>query len=169
MGTIAILIDEDFEDSEYTTPAQALKEAGHHITHIGLQKGTVVKGKKEQTPVTIDQSVNESSADDFDALLIPGGYSPDRLRAHSEPVEFVRSFAETDKPIFAICHGPQLLITANLLDGRTLTGYTSIAQDIKNTGATFLDEEVVVDQNLVTSRTPKDLPAFCKACVNQLK
>lgn len=168
MAKIAVIIDKDFEDSEYTQPVEALKKAGHEIVQVGLKEGDIVKGKKKQTPVTIDQNVKSASADLFDALLIPGGYSPDNLRAHPEAVNFAYQFMASKKPVFSICHGAQLLITADTLKGRTLTGYTSIAQDIKNAGAEFVDQEVVVDKNLVTSRNPSDLPAFCKACVDML-
>jgi protease I len=165
---IAVIIADMFEDSEYTHPATAFKLAGHELVHIGMEKGAVVKGKKEQTPVTIDLGVKDASVKDYDALLIPGGYSPDKLRAHDEPVKFVRDFFETGKPVFAICHGPQLLITADVLRGRTATGYKSIAQDLKNAGVNYKDEEVVVDQNLVTSRTPKDLESFTDASLKLL-
>jgi protease I len=106
--------------------------------------------------------------DDFDALLIPGGYSPDKLRVYEEAVRFVKDFVESGKPVFTICHGPQLLITAQVLKGRTITGYTSIIQDIKNAGATFVDADVVVDKNLISSRTPADLPSFIAAALNAL-
>ncbi len=169
MAKVAVIIDKDFEDSEYLQPAEALKNSGHEIVHVGLKEGEEVKGKKEQTPVRIDQSVKNATADDFDALLIPGGYSPDNLRAHREAVDFALQFMNAKKPVFSICHGAQLLITADALKGRTLTGYVSIAQDIKNAGAKYLDREVVIDENLITSRHPGDLPAFCKACVNKLR
>jgi protease I len=168
MSTVAVIIDDWFEDSEYTEPAKAFKEAGHTLVHVGLEKGAEVKGKKDGTPVAIDVPVAEADASDFDALLIPGGYSPDKLRAHDAAVTFTRSFMDSDKPVFAICHAPQLLITADALRGRTLTGWTSIIQDIKNAGADFIDSEVVVDDNLVSSRNPGDLPAFIAASLKKL-
>jgi deglycase len=169
MAHIAVIIDDMFEDSEYTEPAEAFKAAGHKLTHIGLKKNTSVKGKTKGTKVKIDKSVNEISAKDFDALLIPGGYSPDHLRADEAAVEFVKKFFESNKPIFAICHGPQLLITAQVLKGRKVTGWKSISQDIKNAGAQFLDQEVVEDGNLITSRHPGDLPMFISALLSRLK
>jgi deglycase len=169
MAHIAVIIDDMFEDSEYTEPAEAFKVAGHKLTHIGLKKNTSVKGKTKGTKVKIDKSVNEISAKDFDALLIPGGYSPDHLRADEAAVEFVKKFFESNKPIFAICHGPQLLITAQVLKGRKVTGWKSISQDIKNAGAQFLDQEVVEDGNLITSRHPGDLPMFISASLKRLK
>jgi len=168
MAKIAVIIDKDFEDSEYKEPVNAFKEAGHEIVHIGIEKGKIVKGKKEGTSVEIELSADDANSESFDALLIPGGYSPDLLRAHSGPVQFARKFMDSGKPVFCICHGAQLLITAEVLENRKLTGWKSIIQDIKNAGGHFLDQEVVVDQNLVTSRYPDDLPQFCKACLEKL-
>jgi protease I len=119
--------------------------------------------------VVIDKDIKDVSVDDFDALFIPGGYSPDKLRAHDKAVEFVKGFAEAKKPIFAICHAPQLLISANVLKGRSITGYKSIIQDIKNAGAKFTDEAVVIDDNIVSSREPDDLPAFIEESLNMLE
>jgi protease I len=160
MAKVAVLIDGMFEDSEYTSPAKAFKDAGHELVHVGLKEGKEVKGKKQQSSVIVDRAVKDVSVADFDALLIPGGYSPDRLRAHEEVVSFVKEFMESGKPVFAICHAPQLLITAQVLQGRKVTGWKSISQDIKNAGAEYLDQKVVVDRNLVSSRHPGDLPAF---------
>lgn len=168
MAKIAVLITDMFEDLEYTSPAAAFTNAGHQIVHVGLKAGEVVRGKKEGTEVKIDHSVKESRADAFDALLIPGGYSPDKLRVDADAVEFVRRFMQAEKPVFSICHAPQILITAQVLDGRTITGWKSIIQDIKNAGAEFIDREVVVDNNLVSSRSPADLPAFSQACLEKL-
>jgi protease I len=158
-----------FEDSEYSKPVNAFKKAGHKIIHVGLKEGEVVKGKKKGTPVKIDKAVTGVSVDDFDALLIPGGYSPDILRANEEAVKFTKEFTESGKPIFSICHGPQLLITAQALKGRKITGWKSIIQDIKNAGAEFIDQEVVEDDNLVSSRHPGDIPAFIKKSLKKLK
>ncbi len=169
MSRIAVLIDEMFEDSEYTQPAEAFKAEGHNLTHIGLEKAKTVKGKRNETPVQIDKDIKDTAVSDFDALLIPGGFSPDKLRAHDEAVEFVKTFMESEKPVFAICHGPQLLISADVLKGRKVTGWKSIVQDIKNAGAEFLDQEVVEDGNLVSSRKPDDLPAFIRVCLSKLK
>jgi protease I len=169
MSKIAVIIADLFEDSEYTEPVKTFKEKGHTIVHVGLKKGENVRGKKEGTEVRIDLSVNDVSVNDFDALLIPGGYSPDKLRAHDEPVRFVRDFVESGKPVFAICHAPQLLITADVLKGRKITGWKSIVQDIKNAGAQFIDQKVVEDGNLVSSRHPGDLPEFIAASLAKLK
>ena len=168
MARIAILIADLFEDCEYLQPAAAFRESGHDIVHIGLKSGESVTGKKEQTPVIIDAAAAEVDPADFDALFIPGGYSPDKLRTDADAVRFVRSFMEAGKPVFAICHGPQLLITACVLAGRRVTGWKSIIQDIANAGGIFTDKEVVIDGNLISSRNPQDLPAFSSACLEML-
>jgi protease I len=169
MSKIAVLITDLFEDVEYTKPAAAFRNAGHDLIHIGLQAGKTVKGKKAGTPVTIDKAVKDVSIDDFDALLIPGGYSPDKLRVDDTAVNFVKAFVESNKPVFAICHAPQLLITARVLTGRKITGWKSIIQDIKNAGAKFIDQEVVEDGNIISSRQPSDIPAFIKASLAKLQ
>ncbi len=168
MAVVAILIADMFEDAEYTRPAGAFSDAGHTLVHLGLEAGQVVKGKKEQTPVTVERAVEDADVTEYDALLIPGGYSPDKMRAHEAPVRFVRRFMQSEKPVFAICHAPQLLITADQLSGRRVTGWRSIVQDIKNAGARFEDSEVVEDGNLISSRGPADLDAFVDACLRRL-
>lgn len=169
MKQIAVILTDLFEDSEYVRPVEAFQAEGHTIIPIGLQANTTVKGKKEQTPVQIEKAITEVSVDDFDALLIPGGFSPDQLRGDENAVAFVRQFVESRKPVFSICHGPQLLITADVLKGRTITGWKSIVQDIKNAGANFVDETVVEDGNLISSRNPGDLDAFIAASLEKLK
>lgn len=169
MSNIAVIIDDLFEDSEYVEPVKAFKEKGHKVITVGMKPGERVHGKKDGTEVHIDLAVRDASSNDFDALLIPGGYSPDRLRAHEEPVEFVKRFFNSGKPVFSICHAPQLLITADVLRGRKITGWKSIVQDIKNAEARFVDEKVVEDGNLVSSRQPGDLPEFIAACLARLQ
>jgi protease I len=168
MARIGVLIENMFEDSEYKKPAAAFKKAKHELVHIGVKKG-IVKGEKTDMKVKVEKAARDVTAGDFDALFIPGGYSPDRLRSHDEVVAFVKQFAATGKPIFFICHGAQLLITADLLKGRRVTGWKSIIQDIKNAGAEYLDQEVVEDGNFISSRYPADIPAFIKASLNKLK
>jgi protease I len=119
MARIAVLIDDAFEDSEYSRPAEAFRQAGHDLIHLGLTKGATVKGKKSGTAVTIDAPIEGAGVDPYHALFIPGGYSPDRLRAHDEAVDFVRRFVRSKRPVFLICHASQLLITADVLRGRT--------------------------------------------------
>jgi protease I len=167
---IAVVVTDHFEDSEYTEPAKAYQEAGHQLTVLENEKGKTVKGKQGQETIKVDAPIDEVNADDFDALFIPGGFSPDILRADDKFVTFTKKFMDDNKPVFAICHGPQLLITAETLKGRDVTGYKSIAVDLKNAGANFHDKEVVVCGNqLVTSRTPDDLPAFTRESLNLLK
>jgi len=156
---IATLITNLFEDVEYTEPAQAFKEAGHEIITIDKQSGNQVTGKNGAT-VNIDKSIDEVHPSDFDALLIPGGFSPDLLRDDDRFGEFAKAFIQDGKPVFAICHGPQVLIDTALLEGVDITGYKSIRNDLKNAGANYKDEEVVISNNIVTSREPKDIPAF---------
>jgi protease I len=168
MSKVAVTITDMFEDSEYAQPAAALKQAGHELIHVGLQSGVTVKGAKQGTPVKVDKTAREVKVDDFDALLIPGGYSPDKLRVDDHVVGFVKDFVASGKPVCLICHAPQLLITAQVLRGRKITGWKSLIQDIKNAGAEFIDQEVVEDGNLISSRSPADLPAFIRACLKKL-
>lgn len=168
MSKIAVIITDMFEDSEYEKPAEAFKKAGHELVHVGLKDGETVRGKREGTPVKIDRPVKGVSIDDFDALFIPGGYSPDKLRVDEDAVKFAKKFVESGKPVLTICHAPQLLITAQVLKGRKITGWKSIVQDIKNAGAKFIDQEVVEDRNLISSRSPADLSAFIEASLKKL-
>ncbi|HPA15794.1 MAG TPA: type 1 glutamine amidotransferase domain-containing protein [Desulfobacterales bacterium] len=169
MSKVAVIITDMFEDSEYTEPAKAFTKAGHQLVHIGLKAGSIVKGKKNQTPVQIDKAVRNVIARDFDALLIPGGYSPDKLRVDERAVQFAKEFVESGKPVFVICHAAQLLISADVIRGRKITGWKSIIQDIKNAGAEFIDQAVVEDGNLISSRDPGDLPLFIKASLERMK
>lgn len=168
MATIAVIIANLFEDAEYEEPVKAFLRAGHRIVHVGIKAGDTVKGLKKDTPVVIDRSVIDLRTDDFDALLIPGGYSPDGLRGHEEAVRFAREFVKSGKPVLVICHGPQLLINARVVKGRKMTGWKSIKEDLVNAGAEFLDQEVVEDGNIISSRSPRDLPAFIKASLKRL-
>jgi protease I len=169
MAKIAAILEDMFEDAEFTKPVEKFKKSGHEVTVVGLKAGKTLTGKKNDTKVRVDKSLKKVSPDDFDALLIPGGYSPDKLRTHKEAVDFVKDFMEKNKPVFSICHGPQLLITAQVLEGRKITGWKSIIQDIKNAGAEFIDQEVVVDDNLVSSRNPWDIPAFLSESLKKLE
>ena len=168
MARIAVLLGDMFEEVAYTEPVKAFRKDGHEIVHVGVKKNRTVKGKKKGTPVKIGSAVKDTRVDGFDALLIPGGYSPDKLRVDEDAVAFAREFVKSAKPVFSICHGPQILITADVLRGRKVTGWKSIIQDIKNAGAEFIDQEVVEDGNLVSSRQPDDIPAFVGACLKKL-
>jgi protease I len=169
MKRIAVLITDLFEDVEYAEPAEAFRKAGHAVVTVSLTKGTTVTGKTLHSKVHIDQAVKDVAVGDYDALFIPGGYSPDKLRVDPAAVEFVRSFVSSGKPVLGICHAAQLLISARVLQGRRTTGYVSIIQDIKNAGAEFVDAEVVEDGNLLFSRNPKDISAFVRASLRKLK
>lgn len=170
MAKIATVLTNMFEDSEYADPAKAFQDAGHEVVTIENEAGTVVKGMKKGTPVRIDKGINEVKPEDFDALFIPGGFSPDQLRADDRFVKFAKAFMDADKPVFAICHGPQLLITAKALEGRDATGYKSIRVDMEYAGTKFHDKEVVVCHNqLVTSRQPEDIPAFNREALKLLE
>lgn len=166
---IAVLITDEFEDSEFTSPAEAFRKAGHDVVTIEMEAGKTVKGKKGEASITIDKAIDEVKPDEFDALLLPGGHSPDTLRGDDRFVTFTRDFVNSGKPVFAICHGPQLLISAEVVRGRKLTTVKPIVIDLKNAGADFYDQEVVIDNNqLVTSRTPDDLPAFNREALRLL-
>jgi protease I len=168
MAKIAVIVTDMFEDVEYSMPVEAFRRAGHEIVNVGLVAGSVVTGKKDGSTVRIDRAVTGLGADEFDALFIPGGYSPDKLRVDDDAVRFVREFMELAKPVLSICHAPQILITARTLMGRRITGYKSIIQDIKNAGAEFVDRAVVEDGNLVSSRNPGDLAPFIEASLGKL-
>jgi protease I len=161
---IAVLAENGFEESELTSPVQRLKEEGATVHIISSKAGAIraMKDDKNWTiEVAVDKILREVSADQYDALLLPGGVlNPDKLRQSEDAINFVKAFFEAGKPVAAICHAPQILITAELVKGRKLTSFPTVRVDLVNAGANWVDEEVVVDQGLVTSRSPKDLPAF---------
>lgn len=161
---VAVALANNYEDIEATSPIEALEKAGAEITIVGIEKGEIT-GKKGDTQ-TAETTFADVSPDDFDMLLIPGGSSPENLRIDDSAVAFTREFANTGKPVATICHGAQLLISAKVVTGRTLTSVNKIRDDVVNAGGLYVDEEVVVDGNLITSRIPSDLPAFNKAIVN---
>jgi protease I len=168
MANVAFILADMYEDSEFTEPWQRLREAGHQTAVVGLRRGAEVTGKKGHGTVT-DLAIAEARADEFDALVIPGGYSPDMLRVDQAMVTFTREFVQSGKPVAAICHAGWMLAEADVARGRRMTSVRNIRTDLVNAGATWVDEEVVVDANLITSRTPADLPAFCDALLKQLK
>lgn len=165
---VACLLDTDFEDSEYRQPREQLTGAGHDVVVIGREGGATLTGKKGDVTARVDMPVGEARPEAFEALLIPGGYSPDHLRADLRFVAFTRAFFDDVRPVFAVCHGPQLLITARVVQGRRMTAWVTIQDDLRQVGADVVDEEVVVDGNLVTSRQPADLEAFSRAAVAML-
>ncbi|WP_040985004.1 type 1 glutamine amidotransferase domain-containing protein [Oceanobacillus jeddahense] len=164
---VAVIVTDMVEEIELTDPAKAYKDAGHSVEIISDEAGKVIKGKNGEE-IKADKGIEEVNASDYDALLVPGGFSPDLLRINPKNGDFAKAFIEADKPVFAICHGPQFLVETDLLKGRELTSFVSVRKDLENAGATVKDEEVVVDQNLVTSRTPDDLPAFNREALKLL-
>jgi len=168
IARVVILAGEGFEDSEPGVPCERLSEAGHEVAIAGSRRGDTVHGKRGEHEVQIELSAAEIAVDDFDALVIPGGQGPDHLRLDPGSVALTRSFMDSGKPVAAICHGPQLLIEVDTLRGRTLTSWPSVRKDLLNTGAHRVDQPVVRDGNLITSRKPADLDAFCTALLQQL-
>ncbi len=165
---VALLVDDEFEDRELTGPLEALRAAGAEVVIIGPTRGASYRGKRGQAVVTADLAAGEARMADFDALVVPGGHAPDRMRLRHAMVDLARDAMEAGKPVAAICHGPQLLISANVLRGRTLTCWPSIAVDVKNAGGLYVDRPVVEDGNLITSRKPDDVPAFSEALIRAL-
>ncbi|WP_068615863.1 type 1 glutamine amidotransferase domain-containing protein [Paenibacillus tuaregi] len=168
MSKVAFLLANQFEDSEMQVPYDEIKKAGHEVEVIGLKAGETLKGKQGKAEYTTDKAVSEVKAEDYDAVVIPGGSSPENLRLDSGVLDFVKKVNEAKKPIAAICHGPQILISAGLAKGRTLTSYPPLQDDVVNAGARFEDKEVVVDDNFISSRTPKDEPAFVREILKKL-
>ena len=166
-NNVAFLITEGFHDGETMFPMGYLMSHGANVTVIGVERGEFTAYNSDMTAVVI-RSVIEVSPDDFDALVIPGGHSPANLREHEDVITFVRAFVESGKPTAAICHGPQVLVTADVIEGRTLTGVEGIEDEITGAGATFVDVEVMVDGNIITSRTPPDLAPFSKQIAESL-
>jgi protease I len=169
---IAFLAADGYEESELKKPWQALQDAGAELKLVSLEEGEITSlNERELEPGTthpVDLTVEEASADDFDGLVLPGGVlNPDKLRMDENAVHFVRQFFEQGKPVGAICHGPWSLVEAGVVRGRTLTSYWSIQTDIRNAGGNWVDEEVHVDQGLVTSRRPDDIPAFCEKLIEE--
>ncbi len=168
---VAVLAANGFEQSEFEKPIAALKEAGATVEVVSLKSGKI-RGWKDKNwgdEFDVDKTVDEADAHDYDALVLPGGVmNPDQLRRNTEAVNFVGGFFDANKPIAAICHAPWTLIETGELNGRTVTSYPSLKTDLINAGATWVDKEVVVDNGLVTSRDPSDLPAFCKKMIEEI-
>jgi len=167
-GKIACLLADGFEDSEFQIPCDWLSAAGYTVEIIGTRAGDALKGEKGWETVVVDLSIDEADVDSYEGMLIPGGHSPDILRADDRFVEFVRAFDATGRPLAAVCHGPQILLTAELQGGRTLTAWPTIQGDLRQAGAHVVDREVVVDDNWITSRKPADLQAFTARFVEEL-
>ncbi len=159
---IAVLVDEGFHDGEAYMPIGYLSNRGAELTVIGPERGLVTAYNSDFT-ILIQQAVHEVSVDDFDALILPGGQAPASLREREEVVEFARDFFETGRVVAAICHGPQVLITAGVMHGKNATGFGGIQEELEDAGVNYHDESVVIDGNLITSRTPPDLYDFALA------
>lgn len=161
--TVAVLAADGVEQVELLKPVEALKSAGAQVAVVSLKPGSI-QGFNHLTPgdtIAVDATLSETDAGVYDALLLPGGVAnPDQLRGDERAVAFVRAFFDAGKPVAAICHAPWILIDAGVVEGRTLTAYKTIRTDLRNAGANVVDEEVVVDEGLVTSRKPDDIPAF---------
>jgi protease I len=168
---VLILATDGFEQSELIEPKRALEQAGIE-TVVASPKSGEIKGWNHTDwgeKVPVDAGLDEVAAEDFDALLLPGGQmNPDALRLEDRVLELIEDFDDADKPIAAICHGPWLLVEADIVDGRTVTGWPSIRTDLENAGGDVVDKEVAVDGNLITSRKPDDIPAFSKALIDAL-
>jgi protease I len=165
---IAILTEDDFEDSELMEPLRAMKDAGARVVIVGSGSKQSYKSKRGSATIPVDTTADKVKAEDFDAIIIPGGYAPDKMRLYQPMVDLVRKAHDEGKVIAAICHGPQLLISADIVKGHRVTSWPSVAVDLKNAGGTWVDEPVVRDNNIITSRRPFDLPKFNKAIIEAL-
>jgi protease I len=169
--TIAFLAADGVEKVELEQPRAAVEQAGARTELLSLKAGEIQARDHDLEPagtVAVDRAVADATVSEFDGLILPGGtVNPDKLRMDRSAVSFVREFVESGKPVAAICHGPWTLVEAGVVGGRTLTSYASIRTDLRNAGANVVDEEVVVDGNLITSRSPADLPAFCSTVIQQ--
>ena len=169
--TVAILATDGFEQSELEQPRDALKAAGATVEIVSPKTGEI-RGWKDKdwgTAVKVDRALDQAKVETYDALVLPGGViNPDKLRVEPKAVQFVRDFFQAKKPIAAICHGPWLLVEARVIEGVQATSYKSIRTDLENAGALWVDREVVVDRGIVTSRSPDDLPAFCRKTIEEV-
>jgi protease I len=167
VARIAFMVDDMFEDTEFTEPYAKVSKAGHHAVIVGRSAGKEITGKNG-AKTTVELASDEADADEFDALVIPGGYSPDMIRTDGNLVSLTQRMFAAGKPVAAICHAGWMLAEADILRGRTVTSFHSIKTDLTNAGAIWIDKEVVEDDNLITSRHPGDIPAFCDALLHQL-
>jgi protease I len=166
---IAMLIEQDFEDIEVTEPLKIFKDAGIRVTVVGNGSQIIYVGKQRKAKFKPDITADKIDVQDFDALFIPGGYAPDKMRLHQPMVDVVKKFHNAGKLITALCHGPQLLVSADIVRGHRMTSWPSVAVDLKNAGAEWVDEPVVVDKDFITSRMPEDIPQFTRAVISALE
>lgn len=169
MAKVAMILGQDFEDSEFRVPYRGLREVGHHVDVLGAAEGEMVDGKRNEERIRIDRKASDVDPQSYHAVVVPGGYSPDHLRTDAGVVDFMKRFARTNRPIAAVCHGPQLLIEAELVSGRTMTSWPSVRKDLENAGAEWVDRDVVEDGQFITSRKPEDLEAFTKTLLSRLQ
>jgi protease I len=168
---VAMLTEEGFEQVELTSPKEALEASGATVDVISPKSGKIKACNETDwgIEIDVDKQLSDVNPDDYDALVLPGGVlNPDKLRQNKDAVAFVSAFLDEGKPVAAICHGPQILIETGMISGRTLTSYPSLQTDLKNAGANWVNQEVVVDKGLVTSRTPKDLDAFNQKTIEEI-
>jgi protease I len=168
MARIAFLLGAQFEDSEFRHPFERMQEAGHEVVVVGVEAGQTLAGKNGIEHVTTDAGIDEVAPEQFDGLVIPGGFSPDRLRTDARIVALTRELVRSGRPVAAICHAGSLLIEAGVVAGRTVTSWPSIRTDLENAGAKWVDREVVEDGELITSRRPDDLAAFSETMLRHL-
>jgi protease I len=161
---VAVLVGDEYEELEVWYPLLRLQEEGAQCDLIGLEAEQPAKGKHGY-PAKSDKGINDVSAADYDAIVVPGGYMPDKLRRSKAILEFCQEFDKAGKVIGVICHGPWILVSAKLLKGRTMTSTPAVRDDVENAGATWVDREAVRDRNLISARRPSDLPAFCKLMI----
>ncbi len=166
---VACILSDGFEDSEFRVPYDRMRAQGFEVDVISTRPGETIAGKQGKEKVTSTKGIDQVRSDDYEALFIPGGYSPDHLRIDRRFVEFAKAFDQAHKTVAAVCHGPQLLMTAGLVKGRTLTAWPTVQRDLELVGAHVKDEPVVVDGNWITSRKPDDLDQFSDAIVRRLQ
>ena len=168
---VAVLATDGFEQSELLLPKKALEDAGAKTTIVSLKSGEI-KGWNQQNwgqTVPVEMTVDQADVEDFDALMLPGGVmNPDKLRMNDDAVQFARDFVDAGKPVGAICHGPWLLVEADVVEGLNMTSWPSLQTDIENAGGNWVDEEVVVDNGIVTSRKPADIPVFNQKLIEEI-
>jgi protease I len=169
VAKVAFIMDSLFEDSEFRVPYELVTEAGHEPVIVGLEANKKIEGKKGKESITTDVAIGDVSADDFAAVIIPGGYSPDLIRTNDKMVGLVRDNYEAGRPTAAVCHAGWLLAEAGILSGKTVTSWPSIRTDLVNAGANWVDQEVAEDGNIITSRKPDDLEAFSTTILVQME
>ena len=167
MAKVLVLLEDGFVDYEFRGPTKALKSAGHEVVVASSERGKQLVGKQGGEIIS-NFSYEEVDPVYYDALFLPGGKSPEKVRTYPQAIEITKHFANNQKIIAAICHGPQILVTAGVLKGKTATSWPLVADELRDAGATYVNQEVVVDDNLITSRNPSDVPAFTKAFLTQL-